>query len=192
MTARLKCHEWGIRLTAVFIVGLLAVLSAGQPLRAEALVLDAQQREAIAGLPALRGEKIGPGDFKDRIVVVAFFASWCPPCNPEFDHLEAVRRKFSKDDVEIVAVNIFESFSGLGSDDRLKGFLKLKNPSFITLGKGEAISPAFGDVKRIPSVFVFDSRGQLAFDFIHGAGAKKTHVEEDELTEVIEELLVSG
>ncbi len=175
-------------LTAIFIGLILAT----QPLRAEGILLGAEQRAALAGLPALRGEEVVPNDFKDRIVVVTFFASWCPPCHPEFDHLQAVRDKYSKDQLEIVAVNIFESFSGLSDDKRLKAFLQLKDPSFITLGEGETIAKAFGDVKRIPSVFVFDSKGELAFDFIHAVGAKKTHVEEDELTEVIEGLLASG
>lgn len=192
MPSRIDFHRWAVRPAVAAITLMLAAFFAVQPLRAEGIVLDAQQRTTIAGLPALRGEEVRPDDFKDRIVVVAFFASWCPPCNPEFDHLEAVRSKYSKDQLEIVAVNIFESFSGLGSDKRLKAFLTLKDPSFITLGEGETIAKDFGEVKRIPSVFVFDSQGDLAFNFIHAVGAEKTHVNEDELTEVIEALLASG
>lgn len=192
MPSRNEAFGWDVRTALVLAITMLGLFLAPHPLRAESIVLDAQQRSAIASLPALRGEAVGPDDFKDRIVVVAFFASWCPPCNPEFDHLEAVRGKYSKDQLEIVAVNIFESFSGLGSDKRLQAFLKLKDPSFITLGEGETIAKAFGEVKRIPSVFVFDAEGTLAFNFIHGVGAEKTHVEEDELTEVIDGLLASG
>ena len=192
MPSRIDFHRRAVRPAIAVIALVLGAFFAVQPLRAEGIVLDAQQRTTIAGLPALRGEEVRPDDFKDRIVVVAFFASWCPPCNPEFDHLEAVRSKYSKDQLEIVAVNIFESFSGLGSDKRLNAFLKLKDPSFITLGEGETIAKDFGEVKRIPSVFVFDSQGELAFNFIHAVGAEKTHVNEDELTEVIEALLASG
>lgn len=174
-------------------VGLLTAFATGAlhspQAQAEVSVLDAAQREAIATLPPLRGPGIEAGDLENRIVVVAFFASWCPPCNPEFDHLEAVRNKFSDRPVEILAVNIFESFGGLGSDARLQGFLDLKNPGFVTLANGEEISESFGTVSRIPSVFVFDQTGALAFNFVHLTGAKKTHVEEDELTEVIEQLL---
>ena len=192
MLLRLDLLGWTPRPIALLAAVFVGLMLATQPLRAEGIVLDAEQRTALAGLPALRGEEVVPDDFKDRIVVVTFFASWCPPCNPEFDHLQAVRNKYSKDQLKIVAVNIFESFSGLSDGKKLQAFLRLKNPSFITLGEGESIAKAFGDVKRIPSVFVFDSKGELAFDFIHGVGAKKTHVEEDELTEVIEGLLASG
>lgn len=187
----LKSH-WktlrGFAATAL-LAGLVAISFADKAAQAETTVLDAQQREAIAGLPALRGGGIGTADLENQVVVVAFFASWCPPCNPEFDHLEAVRQKFSNEPVEILAINIFESFSGPGSDARLQGFLDLKNPGFVTLGNGEEISENFGTVKRIPSVFVFDRNGALAFNFVHGVGAQKTHVEEEELTRVIEKLL---
>lgn len=173
----------------VLFTGLIVNLSAVQAAKAETIALDVPQREAIAGLPALRGDRVAVADLENQVVVVAFFASWCPPCNPEFDHLEAVRKKFSDAPVEILAVNIFESFSGLGSDARLQSFLDLKEPGFATLGNGEEISENFGTVKRIPSVFVFDRKGALAFNFVHGVGAEKTHVEEKELTKVIEKLL---
>lgn len=177
-------------MAAVGFLAAVAATSLSSPsARAEATLLDAAQREAIAALPPLRGAGVDAGDLENRIVVVAFFASWCPPCNPEFDHLEAVRKKFSDRPVEILAVNIFESFGGLGSDARLQGFLDRKNPGFVTLGNGEEISESFGTVSRIPSVFVFDQAGDLAFNFVHLTGAAKTHVEEDELTEVIERLL---
>ncbi|TQV80845.1 TlpA disulfide reductase family protein [Denitrobaculum tricleocarpae] len=171
------------------LAGFLAGPFTDRMAQAETTVLDAPKREAIAALPTLRGSGIEAQDLENRVVVVAFFASWCPPCNPEFDHLEAVRTKFDGEAVEILAVNIFESFSGLGSDARLQSFLDLKNPGFKTLGKGEEISADFGTVSRIPSVFVFDRKGALAFNFVHAEGAQKTHVEEDELTEVIEKLL---
>ncbi len=192
MPSRIPFERWALRPAIALIAFVLGAFLTMQPVRAEGIVLDAQQRTTVAGLPSLRGEEIVPDDLKDRIVVVAFFASWCPPCNPEFDHLEAVRGKYPKDQVQILAVNIFESFAGPGSDKRLKAFLKLKDPSFVTLGEGETIAKDFGEVKRIPSVFVFDSKGELAFDFIHAVGAKKTHVNEDEITEVIEKLLASG
>ncbi len=179
---------WSFAFTVLF-AGLVANLFTVQTAQAKVAVLDAQQREAIAGLPALRGDGIAAADLKNQIVVVAFFASWCPPCNPEFDHLEAVRQKFSDKPVKILAVNIFESFAGSGGDERLEGFLDLKNPGFVTLAEGEKISDDFGTVSRIPSVFVFDQNGALSFNFVHGVGATKTHVEEEELTRVIEKLL---
>lgn len=170
------------------LAGLIAIAFTDKAVQAETARLDAQRRDAIAGLPALRGSGIKADSLENRVVVVAFFASWCPPCNPEFDHLEAVRRKFSNQPVEILAVNIFESFSGLGSDARVQSFLDRKNPGFVTLGEGERISKDFGSVSRIPSVFVFDQSGALAFSFVHGVGAEKTHVGEEELTRVIERL----
>ena len=48
---------------------------------------------------------------------------------------------------------------------------------------------AFGGVRRIPTLYVFDRAGHQAFGFIHEVGAAKTNVGADELTRVIEGLL---
>lgn len=159
-------------------------------LRAETVILDAGKREALTVLPPLYGDhRLETGALDDKIVVVAFFASWCPPCNPEFDHLNAVRRAYPEDQVQILAVNIFESFGGLGNEQRLNRFLKRKNPQFVTLGNGESVSEAFGKVERIPTVFVFDRDGRTAFSFVHARGATKTHTTADELAQTIDALL---
>ncbi len=171
------------------MAGLLLGFTWGQAAVAASPSLDAPLRDTLAALPTLRNEKLVSSDLENKVVVVAFFASWCPPCNPEFDHLEAVRKKFAHQPVEVLAVNIFESFAGSGSDARLKAFLDRKNPGFVTIGNGESVSEAFGSVKRIPSVFLFDKNGDLAFNFIHEEGARKTHIEADELEKEIKELL---
>ena len=57
----------------------------------------------LAGTPAPRLE--------GRIVVVTFFASWCPPCVEEFRHLKAVHSAYPPDKFSILAIN---SAGGLG------------------------------------------------------------------------------
>ena len=145
------------------------------------VVLDPAAREALAALPALRGAAPKEADLAGRIVIVSFFASWCPPCHPEFDHLKAIHARYAGAGVTVVAVNIFETF---GRDDgglRLDRFLAGKDPAFPVLGGGETVAGVFGSVKRIPTVFVFGRGGQPVLHFIHEQGATKTHVGYEEL-----------
>ena len=164
------------------LVLLLLVLLAPARAAAEEIVLDEPRRQALAGLPLLRGEAVTPGDLEGRVVVVAFFASWCPPCGPEFENLKAVH---ADHDPVILAVNIFETWTGDNDPGRLARFLERRDPGFPILGDGEAVAALFGQVERIPTVFVFGRDGRPTLHFIHAKGATKTHATREELDAAI-------
>ena len=135
----------------------------------------------LAGAPAPR--------LHGRIVVVTFFASWCPPCVEEFGHLKAVHGAYPADKFAILAVNLLEEWGGLSNAGRLARFLERTAPPFTVLRGTEAISRRFGGVDRIPTLFVFDRDGTLAYRFIHRVKATKTNVTGRELRAVIDAMM---
>ena len=172
---------------------LVAILCGGLALGAarggETVALDAERRAALAALPLLSGPPPDGATLQDRIVVLAFFASWCPPCHPEFEHLKEIDRRHRAAGVAVVAVNIFEDFIGQTDGSRLAGFLAGKAADFTVLGEGEAVGPLFGDVARIPTVFVFGRDGRPVMRFIHAEGASKTHASLEELEAAVQAAL---
>ena len=174
----------------VFIVLLLTALLAA-PTRAEtdAIVLDEARRAALAELPPLVPRDLTDAHLQDWVVVIGFFASWCPPCRPEFETLNAIRAAFAADDVEVLAVNIFEDHFKKDAEARLAGFLVKTAPSFKVLGEGERVAELFGPVTRIPTTFVFGRDGRPAMHFIHEQGASKTHASLEELRAAVEAAL---
>lgn len=55
-----------------------------------------------------RGKRVSLDEYKDRVVVLTFGASWCPPCKKELPALEKLARRYAKKDKKVVfiAVNI--------------------------------------------------------------------------------------
>ena len=126
----------------------------------------------------------------DRVVVVTFFASWCPPCLKEFAALNAVLKTVGQDNVTVVAVNVFEEFDN-NDETRMANFLETTKPEFLVLKGTDLSRELYGNIKRIPTLLIFDRAGDLAFNFIHakGAAAGDQAVDDEELLNVIQPLL---
>ncbi len=143
--------------------------------------LDDKRRGELLALEPLRNSGLEPAALKDRAVLVNFFASWCPPCHPEMKALTELDALYRDRGLTIVSVNVFEDFGGLSSPAKLARFLERYDPDFpVVLGRAKTRA-LFGQVERIPTVFIFDTDGSAVLTFIHERGAEKTHLTKAEL-----------
>ncbi len=88
---------------------MLMLPAAPPPLRVGSPAPDlllARLNDATAG--AELGEERSLSEQRGRVVLVNFWATWCPPCRDEAPSLERLYRRFSRDGLEIYAVSIDE------------------------------------------------------------------------------------
>ncbi len=171
-----------------YAVAAVLVLLAALPARADgdAVVLSDDTRSILSSLDAISGPAVTIEGLDDKVVVVPFFASWCPPCHTEFEHLNEIYETYHEQGVEIVAVNAFEFQGGFNDGGvRLAAFVEDFDPAFSLVAGDDAVRQAFGNVRRIPTVFVFDRTGQSTLHFIHIRDAEKTNPTAEEVDAAI-------
>ena len=152
--------------------------------------LSERTKTTIVALPRLAGPRLTAESLADKAIVVSFFASWCPPCDIEFMHLAELRAAYADAAVAIVAINLFEDFGGFrAAGSRLERFLARHGPTFAVVKGNDDLAARFGGIRRIPTLYVFDSAGRPVFGFIHKQGASTTNADVDAIRASIDRLL---
>lgn len=101
-------------------------------------------------LEDLEGEKRRLSDFKGNIVIISFWATWCPYCVRELEHLQEVY--LSERDVAVLAVNVGESKS------RVQKFMEEKGFTFpVLLDKEMEVSRRY-QIRGLPTTFLLDEQ----------------------------------
>ena len=103
------------------------------------------------------GEKVSLSDFSGKIVLINFWATWCPPCIEEMPSLVALQKRFAGRPFVLLTVNEDEG----GSDVLVRQFKKQTGLDFLSLlDETGSIADAFG-VYSLPQSFLIDGQGQL-------------------------------
>lgn len=106
-------------------------------------------------LPGLAGEQRGPDDYKGRVVLLNFWASWCPPCRDEFPSLERLQKKLGSKDFTVLAISVSDSA------DAVTRFLGGRPPVFdILMDDDGKVSSAFR-ARGVPVTYLLDRQGRL-------------------------------
>ena len=113
-------------------------------------------------LDLLTGGKFKLSDFKDKVVVLDFWASWCGPCLQAMPQVDKVAKEFSEQGVTLIAINLEET------PDKIKNALtRLKLETAVALDTDGRIAERYG-ATSIPQTVIIGRDGKVARLFVGG------------------------
>lgn len=109
-------------------------------------------------LTSLNGEKIKLSDYKGKVIVLNFFATWCPPCKAELPGFVKAVDEYRDKDVVFL-------FTDIGEDSNtVNNFLKVNSYKFVPLMDYDGKVSDMYSVRGIPTTYIiskdFDIREQ--------------------------------
>jgi thiol-disulfide isomerase/thioredoxin len=148
-----------------FLAALLAVLLA---LPAGAGALDSELARAAGmeaysvplkaptfDLPALTGEARAKAHYQGKVVLLNFWASWCPPCREEFPSLERLQQALGGKDFTVLAVSVMDSESGIAR------FLGDRKPPFDVLLDADGKTARDYRAMGVPVTYLLNREGRM-------------------------------
>ncbi len=106
-------------------------------------------------LPLLSGGEAGVHTYKDKVIILNFWASWCPPCREEMPSMERLYKDYKDRGLIILGINDMETEEEVGA------FMEEYKLTFPTvLDKSGKVFTQYR-VFAIPTSFIIDREGRL-------------------------------
>jgi thiol-disulfide isomerase/thioredoxin len=150
-------------------------------LMALALFACASKKEALAppkGAPEFDLENIQGGktkslDFKGKVAIVDFWATWCDPCKAEVPHFNKLNEEFQGKDVQVVGIAI-ES-----PHDDIKPTIKQTGIKYMVLVGNDAVVDGFGGVIGYPTTYIVTKDWKIYKKYLGALPDKEDRIRKD-------------
>jgi len=106
-------------------------------------------------LPLLSGGNATLSSFRGNVVILNFWATWCPPCRAEMPSMEALYVRYKDQGLEMLAVNLREN------PDTVQQFIQSNGYTFPILMDRTGRTGSLYGVQAIPTTFILDRQGRM-------------------------------
>jgi thiol-disulfide isomerase/thioredoxin len=163
----MKTHRQGLGavLAACWLSGLAAAAPAADlPTLSHNLTMQAPVPAPALKLKDLDGTAHDLARLRGRVVLINFWATWCPPCRREMPSMERLSQALKEEAFEVLAVDVGENADTI---DAFTGQLDTR-PTFPILLDTASRAMQAWEVAGLPTTFLVDRRGRIVARAIGG------------------------
>jgi peroxiredoxin len=140
------------------LIGLAMSAEADQVCSADAKAANLNLKFKDITFKDIKGKSVTLADYQGKVVLLDFWATWCPPCRKEIPGLISLYDAYRSRGLVVVGVSMDDSKSDI------RKFAKKLGMNYpILIGNGhEDLEPAFGPLP-LPTAFVISRDGRICF-----------------------------
>lgn len=106
-------------------------------------------------LTDLDGKNIKLSDYRGKVVLLNFWADWCPPCKRELPDLIALHRQYQDQGLAIIGIAI------QSKEAKLRKLIEEQGIAYPVVIGDDDINRRYGGIRAVPTTFVIDRQGNI-------------------------------
>jgi len=111
-------------------------------------------------LESLDGEVVKLSDFRGKIVLLDFWATWCGPCKVQMKKLKELKSLVNEDEVVIISIDVGESKS------IVQEFISKEEVDWLVLLDLRGSTAKSYGIRAIPTLFIIDKEGLIREKYV--------------------------
>jgi cytochrome c biogenesis protein CcmG/thiol:disulfide interchange protein DsbE len=111
-------------------------------------------------------------DYKGKVVLLNFWATWCGPCQEEIPWFMGFEREYKDRDFAVVGISVDET-----GWNAVKPYLKRRQVNYRVALANQSVTQLYGSVEGLPTTFMIDRQGRIARTHI-GLASQDTYRDE--------------
>jgi|MudIll2142460700_1097286.scaffolds.fasta_scaffold29835_3 peroxiredoxin len=112
-------------------------------------------------LQDLSGRNVRLSDLRGKVVLVEFWATWCPPCRASVPVIEHLHRTYAEQGLVVLGISIDEGW------DAVRSFAREQGISYAILKGNDEVSAQYM-VRVVPTMFLVGKDGMIAKQYMGG------------------------
>lgn len=125
-------------------------------------IVTSNQAEAAAKMPhfslpsVLDGKEIDSDQFEGKVLLITFFATWCPPCIQEIPSLIDLQNEYKEKGFSVIGISVDQ-----GSSKSVKKLVEKTGVNYPVVMADSKITRDFGGIVGIPTSFLINKDGNV-------------------------------
>ncbi len=119
------------------------------------LAPDARQAPSFS-VKTLEGKALRSSEFRNKPVILDFWATWCGPCRASMPHLSAMQSRYEKRGLTVVGMSVDD-----GGPQNVRKFASQLGVKFTLAMANDEILDAYGPIRSIPTTFFINRKGDI-------------------------------
>ncbi|MBI3333218.1 MAG: TlpA family protein disulfide reductase [Candidatus Omnitrophica bacterium] len=129
-------------------------------------------------LAGLNGKPLSLSALKGKVVLLDFWATWCPPCRAEIPHFKELYAAYKGKGLEMVGLAVSDKA------ETVKEFVRSNGVPYPIAVSSAQAEQAYGGIRGIPTTFLIDKQGRIAEKYV---GYQEKQVFESRIQALLEE-----